>query len=256
LPEHLGPVGLDKFVEYGIFGAGFSSRISINNMISFGDKPNETIMQSALDAFGAIPNMFKNYYDGAHALANGDYEKGFEKLLPGSLSSLIAANDIVNVGLRTSNGDQIEGYEKGNVPTSTIVGQALGFRPSEVINQQTKSFKISNQDRVLQIERAQLAKEASDHLIKSFDLEKGSDYTERHDKLFEEALDKMSAFGDRHPELAFDDPEKNSDEVNDMLNKALDDKYGRESNAGVKVTEKNIGRVGESVDYIREQQKK
>jgi hypothetical protein len=255
LPKYLGPVGLDRFVEYGLLGASGSNRISINNMLSFGDKPNETIFQSALEAFGAIPNMVKNYYDGAHALANGDYEKGFEKIAPGSISSLIAANDILNTGLRTSNGDQIEGYEAGKVSAATIAGQALGFRPSEVINQQTKDFKISNQDRLIQMERSQLTKELKDHLVKSFDLEKGADYTERHDKMFEEVLDKMVNFGQRHPELAFDRPE-DPEEINNMLETALKDKYERESNAGVKLTEQNIRRAGESVDYMKEQQKK
>jgi hypothetical protein len=255
LPKHLGPVGLDRFVEYGLLGASGSNRISINNMLSFGDKPNETIFQSALETFGAIPNMVKNYYDGAHALANGDYEKGFEKIAPGSISSLIAANDILNTGLRTSNGDQIEGYEAGKVSVATIAGQALGFRPSEVINQQTKDFKISNQDRLIQMERSQLTNELKDHLVKSFDLEKGADYTERHDKMFEEVLDKMANFGQRHPELAFDRPE-DPEEINNMLETALKDKYERESNAGVKLTEQNIRRAGESVDYMKEQQKK
>jgi hypothetical protein len=255
LPKHLGPVGLDRFVEYGLLGASGSNRISINNMLSFGDKPNETIFQSALEAFGAIPNMVKNYYDGAHALANGDYEKGFEKIAPGSISSLIAANDILNTGLRTSKGDQIEGYEAGKVSAATIAGQALGFRPSEVINQQTKDFKISNQDRLIQMERSQLTEELKDHLVKSFDLEKGADYTERHDKMFEEVLDKMVNFGQRHPELAFDRPE-DPEEINNMLETALKDKYERESNAGVKLTEQNIRRAGESVDYMKEQQKK
>ena len=41
-----------------------------------------------------------------------------------------------------------------------------------------------------------------------------------------------------------------------MLETALKDKYERESNAGVKLTEQNIRRAGESVDYMKEQQKK
>ena len=264
LPEHFGVVdipglgevkGLDKFLEYGLGGASFSSRISINNMLSFGDKPNETLMQMALDAFGAVPNTFKSYYDGGHALINGDYEKGFEKLMPGSIASLSAANRIINEGLRTSNGDQIEGYEAGKIPTSTIVGQALGFRPGEVINQQNKDFKLLNAQRVVQLERTQLSKELTDHFVKSFDLEKGSKYTERHDKMFEETLEKMSQFNNKYPEFAFDRPE-NIDEINNILNSALNDKYNREMNAGVKLTDQNVRLVGPSADYIKEQQKK
>jgi hypothetical protein len=255
LPKYLGPVGLDRFVEYGLLGASGSSRISVNNMLSFGDKPNETIFQSALEAFGAIPNMVKNYYDGAHALANGDYEKGFEKIAPGSISSLIAANDILNTGLRTSNGDQIEGFEKGNVPASTIAAQAVGFRPGEVINQQDKDFKMMKDERVVELERAQLSAKLKDAFIKSMDTDKGPAYTERFDKQFEEILDKMGEFGERHPEIAFDNP-KDPEEINGMLEQALQDKLNKEANAGVKLTEKNIRIFGDAVDYMKEQQTK
>ena len=255
LPEHLGHTGLDKLLEYGLFGAGFSSRISINNMVSFGDKPNESLLQTALDGFNAVPGAIKNYYDGGHLLINGDYEKGFEKLLPGSLSSILAATRITKEGLTTSNGDQIEGFEKGNVPASTIAAQAMGFRPGEVINQQTKDFKMMNVERTIQLERSQLSARLKDVFIKSLDEKKGSAYTERFDKQFEDLLDKMAEFGDRHPELAFDNP-KNPKEIDDMLEQALQDKLNREANAGVKLTEKNIRVFGDSVDYMKEQQSK
>ena len=255
LPEHLGHAGLDKLLEYGLFGAGFSSRISINNMVSFGDKPNESLLQTALDGFNAVPGAIKNYYDGGHLLINGDYEKGFEKLLPGSLSSILTAGRIVEEGLRTSNGDQIEGFEKGNVPASTIAAQAVGFRPGEVINQQNKDFKMMNAERVVELERAQLSAKLKDAFIKSMDTDKGPAYTERFDKQFEEILDKMGEFGERHPEIAFDNP-KDPEEINGMLEQALQDKLNRETNAGVKLTEKNIRVFGDSVDYMKEQQSK
>ena len=255
LPEHLGHTGLDKLIEYGPLGAGFSNRISINNMLSFGDKPNESLLQTALDGFNAVPGAIKNYYDGGHLLINGDYEKGFEKLLPGSLSSILTAGRIVEEGLRTSNGDQIEGFEKGNVPASTIAAQAVGFRPGEVINQQNKDFKMMNAERVVELERAQLSAKLKDAFIKSMDTDKGPAYTERFDKQFEEILDKMGEFGERHPEIAFDNS-KDPEEINDMLEQALQDKLNRETNAGVKLTEKNIRVFGDSVDYMKEQQSK
>jgi hypothetical protein len=255
LPEHLGHTGLDKLIEYGPLGAGFSNRISINNMLSFGDKPNESLLQTALDGFNAVPGAIKNYYDGGHALINGEYEKGFEKLLPGSLSSILTAGRIVEEGLRTSNGDQIEGFEKGNVPASTIAAQAVGFRPGEVINQQNKDFKMMNTERVVELERAQLSAKLKDAFIKSMDTDKGPAYTERFDKQFEEILDKMGEFGERHPEIAFDNP-KDPKEINGMLEQALQDKLNREANAGVKLTDKNIRIFGDAVDYMKEQQTK
>ena len=255
LPEHLGHTGLAKLIEYGPFGAGFSSHISINNMLSFGDKPNESLLQTALDGFNAVPGAIKNYYDGGHALINGEYEKGFEKLLPGSLSSILAAGRIVEEGLRTSNGDQIEGFEKGKVPASIIAAQAVGFRPGEVINQQNKDFKMMNDERVVELERAQLSAKLKDAFIKSMDTDKGPAYTERFDKQFEEILDKMGEFGERHPEIAFDNS-KDPKEINGMLEQALQDKLNREANAGVKLTDKNIRIFGDAVDYMKEQQTK
>jgi len=224
-------------------------------MVSFGDKPNESLLQTALDGFNAVPGAIKNYYDGGHALINGEYEKGFEKLLPGSLSSILTAGRIVEEGLRTSNGDQIEGFEKGNVPASIIAAQAVGFRPGEVINQQNKDFEMMNAERVVELERAQLSAKLKDAFIKSMDTDKGPAYTERFDKQFEEILDKMGEFGERHPEIAFDNP-KDPEEINGMLEQALQDKLNREANAGVKLTEKNIRVFGDSVDYMKEQQSK
>ena len=255
LPEHLGHTGLDKLLEYGPFGAAFSNRVSINNMISFGDKPNESVLQAGLEAFNAVPGAIVNYAKGANSLMHGDYEKGFEQLLPGSLSSILAANRIANEGLRTSNGDQIEGYEKGNVPVSTIAAQAVGFKPSEVLNQQAKDFKLQTAQQTISLERANLSAQLKDAYIKSMDFDKGPAYMERFDKQFDEILGKMNEFGERHPELAFDTP-KDPKEINNMLNQAMQDKLNREMNAGVKLNEKNVRLLGESVDYMKEQQSK
>jgi hypothetical protein len=172
---------------------------------------------------------------------NGEYGLALEKLSPASVSKLLIANRYATEGVEDTRGVKL--VEKGNLPTSVIVGQALGFRPAKIAEAQELGFKSSAVEKVIVEEKNKIAKDIKDNFRKSVDWDKPAEYQQRFEAKFEETIDKMHEFNDKHPEKAFAD-----DAVFELLLSDAELKANLEANAGVKITPENERLLGDTVD--------
>jgi len=261
MPELLGDTGLAKLVERGpinyLTGSDVSSRISLNDMWfkepAPGGNDNATLWNWALALGGAGPNAALSYYRGFKSFLDGDYQKAVEQLAPGSLAGLASTERIRERGLTTSQGDQIPGYEKGNVPTSVMAGQAIGFRPDVVTNQQNKAFETTAVERRVGMERANISAKLKNTFIKSNDYNLSDAERQRWGQRFQDAITEAGEWSQKNPTHGYEEQE-----INDLLNKAMEDKANRTENAGIALNQKNAmlaAQISEQLKAEREVKK-
>jgi len=247
LPEMLGNMGLNelsRLVETGVLnritGLDVSSRLSLNDMWFRDPAPGHTIKESianiGLLLGGPAANMALSAMQGIQLLADGDYEQGIEKLVPGSIGNLIAAHRYAKEGYQDYQGAQM--VEAKNVPTKEIIGKAIGYAPAAIADTQTKAFKEAAVTKQILTEKASIQKKLIDAFRKANDPALSPEKQERFDQIFIGMIDKMADFNVKHPENAFDDEE---------VQKAIDASYEKrgiaETFGGVNLTEKTA-RIG------------
>jgi hypothetical protein len=179
--------------------------------------------------------------DGVDLMTQGEYERGLEKLMPASISKFMLARRYAEEGVQTPDGVQL--VKKGKLPTSELIGQAVGYAPARVAEARETIFKEKAAEKVIVREREKIMGTLKDSFRKSVDPSRSVEIHERFDKVFQATLDKTIDFSLRHPEYEFKDKE---------IDKALDEELERvietEIGSGIRMTEKNIRLATPSID--------
>jgi GNAT superfamily N-acetyltransferase len=249
LPTYFGNPELARLVEYGVLnkltGLDISIRLSLNDMWFRDPQPGRTARETALNwglvAGGAALSTGMGIIDGVDLMTQGEYERGLEKLMPASISKFMLARRYAEEGVQTPDGVQL--VKKGKLPTSELIGQAVGYAPARVAEAREIIFKEKAAEKVIVREREKIMGTLKDSFRKSVDPSRSVEIHERFDKKFQDTLDKTIDFSLRHPEHEFKDKE---------IDKALDEELKRvietEIGSGIRMTEKNIRLATPSID--------
>ncbi len=228
---------LRKGVANKLTGFDLSSRISLDNM--WFREPNvpsetnkDTFLNWALALGGPAPNLVISGMNGLQDMANGEYMRGLEKILPGSISNYMIAYRYATEGIQTPQGVQLA--KPGKVPTSEIVGQAIGYRPAAL----SKAQDLANRGMVIEkkiaLEKKGLEKQYKDNFRKSVDPTIPSSARERFGDRWVETLDKIIDFNLRNPTKQIDLEtlgDANAENINKIQRKEI---FG-----GIDINEKN-----------------
>jgi len=233
---------LKKGAVNHLTGLDISSRISLNDMWfrspSDPGKTNKEILGNwALALGGPVPSLVLNTTQGLQELANGQYERGMEKLVPGSISNLMIAHRYATEGMQTPQGVQLA--KPGTVPTSEVVGQAIGYRPAALATAQEISFKAKATEKTILAEKNQLTNQYNDNFIKSTDPTMSVGFQERFNQKWGDTLDKVIDFNIRHPHNQID-IEKLNESLSTHVNKIIETEMG----GGVRITPQNVDVLG------------
>ena len=248
IPKMLGNTKLSKLAEFGVInyltGLDVASRISLNDMWFRDPQPGKTLKDTFLNwgqvLGGAAASTGLGMAQGLQLMSQGEYERGLEKAIPlGSLSKLLIAGRYATEGIQTPQGVQLA--PKGKVPTSELVGQAIGFAPASLAEAQTRAFKATAAEKVVSAERSSIMTTLKDSFRKSMDFNRPLAQTERFDKIFNETLDKATEFSLRNPGSPILDAE-----ISSLLNAEMKKIAETEMGGGVRETAKNYELVGPS----------
>jgi len=249
LPTYFGNPELARLVEYGVLnkltGLDISSRLSLNDMWFRDPQPGRTARETALNwglvVGGAAASTVLGVVDGVDLWSQGEYERGLEKIMPASISKFMLARRYAEEGVQTPDGVQL--VKKGKLPTSELIGQAVGYAPARVAEARETIFKEKAAEKVIVREREKIMGTLKDSFRKSVDPSRSVEIHERFDKIFQETLDKATDFSLRNPEYEFKDKE---------IDKALDEELKRvietEIGSGIRMTEKNTKLATPSID--------
>jgi hypothetical protein len=250
VPNEIGNTNLSKLAESGVAnyltGWNISGRITMNDMWFRDPQPGKTLKDDFLNwgqVIGgpAVSNMLATA-QGLQLMSQGEYERGLEKVMPiGSISKLMTALRYADEGVQTPQGVQL--VEKGKVPKSELVGQAIGFAPARIAEAQDIAFKASAAEKVVASERAKLVGTLKDSFRKSMDINRTVEQNERFSKIFDDTLDKMIDFNIKNPNNPI-----NMNEVGAMIQDSLKKITEAELGGGVRETKKNYELVGPSAD--------
>ncbi len=133
------------WIMYGIGGAGFAGRISLDGM--WLRDPSRDLDSHEMYAHmmpqilgpvlgGIVPNMFR----GVGYLREGEYQKAVEKLSPKFIRDLSKAQRYATEGQVNRQGAVLKGQE--DFSALEIVGQAVGFSDDDVIKQYIQNNAI------------------------------------------------------------------------------------------------------------------
>ena len=243
MPSILGDTGLgdlSRLAEHGVLnamtGLDFASRLSLNDMWFRDPTPGHTVKESianlGLLLGGPATNLILSFMQGADAFSNGDYEQGMEKILPGSLSNLIAAHRMAKEGYQDYQGAQMA--EPGKVPLNETIGKAMGYAPAALADVQNKAFKAQAAVKQVLSEKATIEKHLKENFRKMNDPALSPEKQERFFERFYDTLDKVGEFSLRNPEYAFID-----EEIEQAINASAEKRGIAENFGGVNINDKN-----------------
>jgi len=233
---------LKKGVANKFAGIDLSSRVSLDNMWfrepnSPGKTNKDTFLNWALALGGPVPNLAINTMNGLQDLANGEYQRGMEKLTPGSISNYMIAYRYATQGIQTPQGVQLA--EPGKVPTSEIVGQAIGYRPAALSTAQDLANRGAVVEKQIAMEKQNLEQQYKDNFRKSIDPTIPLSAQERFGNKWVDTFDKIIDFNLRNPTKQIDMDElenANAENINKVLRKGI---FG-----GIDINEKNAALLG------------
>jgi hypothetical protein len=249
LPEKLGDVTLggvpvSDIVAQGPFNAltgwAIGSRIGLADLWGRDSKETKTSRESAiafmLDHFGGpTASMGLGFADAYDAYAMGDYQKMLERMLPAVVRNLVIANKYADEGMKTGRGVELVG--KDDVKTGELIGQAIGFRPDILASTQSPAFKLSGIEQKINNQR--------NLILNKLDFQRRQETDAGDDKFADIIENEVSKFNKKYPSYALD-----ADSIYDSLLKKAEQRAG--SRAGVGITEKNVGIVGEAADKMQD----
>lgn len=134
---------------------------------------------------GAGVGLAERAYKGVDLIADGEYQRGIETLLPKGLRDLFKAVRYQTEGVNTMKGDPI-------VPDAGFgiaLRQALGFTPAEVAERYSANSKMKNKEIRIMDERSALMAEAAAAI-------------KNGERLSEDLLDRLDRFREDHPTYA------------------------------------------------------
>lgn len=141
---------------------------------------------------GPVVGVGVNAAKAAQKLGDGDYERALEDLLPVALRNPIKAVRFASEGAKDRTGVAI----KDEVGAAGIVGQAVGFSPSEVRLAQEGKTAVLDADRRLNERRAELL----GHFAKAA--------MHKDDEGMREANDAIARFNEKNPGRRITAPQK------------------------------------------------
>ncbi|WP_288401745.1 PLxRFG domain-containing protein [uncultured Acinetobacter sp.] len=164
-----------------------SGRVGLNNLILpdiqeglEGQRLSESAMAAAL---GPVASIGTNVLKGAQEISEGQFERGIETMLPTFLRSPLKALRFADEGVQDKTGISIQ----DEVATLGLIGQAMGFSPSDVRTNMEGKSAIYQLNKKLDTRRAQLmAQWSRARLI---------DDTDRMDEVWEE----IKQFNEKNP---------------------------------------------------------
>lgn len=213
-------------------GVDIASRTSINptDMFSGQNKEVRTTKEGALqfaeDRAGPSVSMILSYMDAYDAFADGDIQRGMEKMLPAIARNPVIAFKYYNEGVKDFRGSTI--LSKDSMTTGRILYQAIGFRIDEVANQQKFNFAISKIENKIRFEREDILKNLRDsHIKKDFGR-------------YRSWMDEARKFNKHYPSYAIND---------DAIVRSIEGAYERKGSAvrGFVPTEQNLPIFREAV---------
>ena len=233
---------LRKGVLNKLTGLEISGRISLDNM--WFREPNvpsetnkDTFLNWALALGGPAPNLVINIMNGLQDIANGEYMRGAEKLTPGSIGNYLTAYRYATEGIQTPQGVQLA--DPGKVPTSEIVGQAIGYRPAALSRAQDAANRGMVIEKKIAMEKKGLEKQYKDNFRKSIDPTIPSSAQERFGDRWVETLDKIIDFNLRNPTKQID-----MDTLGDANAENINKNIRKEIFGGMDINEKNVELLG------------
>ena len=178
-----------------ITGYNMSNSLSMNNMW-FPDLKEQrtledTVQEYALSLMGPFASLTLNQIPSAiRLLQEGKTMQGLERLLPAALRQPLTAVRYSEEGATTSTGAVIR--EPEEFTKAQLLAQAAGARTTGLASAQEANFKANALKAKVVIEKGKL--------INRVDLE----VTRGDDEAFDDALEKLIAFGVRNPQARVD----------------------------------------------------
>ena len=148
--------GLSRLTPWDI-----SSRVGLDRLIFpdvqeglEGQRLGEAAMAAAL---GPVAGIGINVLKGLQDMADGQYQRGLESMMPAALRGPIKAVRYESEGVQDKTGVVV----KDEVSAAGVVGQFLGFSPSEVRNAMDGKSAVYQQDKALGERRQELLTKAA-----------------------------------------------------------------------------------------------
>jgi len=173
-------------VFYGM-GIDVSSRIGMSNLLyrSMPNQENESIITDGIEMLGGpIAGIGMRIGQGVDMMRDGEMMRGTERLLPAGISNMFKARRFGKEGARTLRGDvMVE-----DLSPASLVGQFLGFAPTEYSRQVEINARNIYQDRLINKRRSKLLKDRNIAIVEGD--------TDEERKIDE----KIIEFNQKHPE--------------------------------------------------------
>ena len=253
LPSVFDSPDMKRIAEYGLLnyatGWNVSSRMSLNDMWYRDPQPGKTLKDEFLNwgqvIGGPVASTALNFAQGAQLMSEGDYERGLEKLTPGSISKMMMAYRYATQGVQTPQGVQM--VEPGKMSTRELIGQSIGYAPAGVSAAQDISFRASAIAKRTGIERTDIMHKLQDAFRKSADPTMSDSQVARYEKMLDTLLEKRIEFNARNPEYAI-----KSDDLLKAIRATQKNIIQTEGGSGVKLDKKTSRLLGPSSDAAAE----
>jgi hypothetical protein len=227
---------LDSGPLNAITGSAIAERIGVNDLWGRDTKEAKTNREGMLayitDKMGPSVSLGLSVADAFDAFAVGDDVKAWDKLSPAAIRNIRYAMRLADEGIKDSKGNEV--VPPDDISTGKFLAQVIGFRPAEVARMADINYRLTGAQIKIQNEQSRLLTEAKVAIRRQDD--KGFDK-------FEQVMDKVDAFNQRHPTYEID--------ANTMLEGIMDDLEKRaEAQYGINVDEKNAIFTTKVLDYF------
>jgi len=195
----IGGYKISEIIDSGLIdtisGYNMSNSLSMNNMwmpeLKEQRNLEDTVQEYALSLMGPFASLALNQIpSGVRLLQEGKIMQGLERLLPAALRQPLTAVRYSQEGATTSTGAVIR--EPEEFTKAQLLAQAAGARTTGLASAQEANFKANALKAKVVIEKGKL--------VNRVDLEA----TRGDDEAFDDALEKLIAFGARNPQARID----------------------------------------------------
>lgn len=171
LPEQFGPDSMAaRIAQRGalseLTGYDWTTRLSQSSLwlrdFQKGDNLRETTLNFLAANLAPQISQGANMIDGINEFMDGNWSKGFAKIMPAAVRGALTAQRFAEEGETTKSGLPVREAEK--FTTNELVGQVLGFAPNELSKVREVNRKTQAWMRAMDDERGKLFKEYRDLL--------------------------------------------------------------------------------------------
>ena len=171
LPEQFGSDSMaTRVAQRGVLseltGYDWTTRLSQSNLwlrdFPRGDNLRETTFNFLSSNLAPQVSQGANMIDGINEFMEGNWSKGFTKIMPAAVRGAFTAERFASEGETTRSGLPVR--EASEFTTNELVGQVLGFAPNELARVREENRKTQSWMRAMEKERGNLFKEYRDIL--------------------------------------------------------------------------------------------